>query len=70
MRTTLDLPENLLQEVKRTAKTATRREAVVIALEDYLCRKRLLQVVEAAGDLQFDLDPKELRKLSRPRTKP
>lgn len=62
MRTTVDLPESLLDEVQRAAQTGTRREALIIALEDYLRRQRRRRVAEAAGDLDLDLDVRAVRR--------
>ncbi|MCK6530386.1 type II toxin-antitoxin system VapB family antitoxin [Myxococcota bacterium] len=61
MRTTLDLPEDLLRDLQRVTGAPTRREAVVVALEDFIRRQRLLRVAAAAGQLDFDVDPGELR---------
>ena len=61
MRTTIDLPEPLLEEVQRLAGTETRREALVLVLEDYVRRQRRRRVVEAAGTFDLDLDPRALR---------
>lgn len=67
MRTTVDLPESLLDEVQQAAKTSTRREALIIALEDYLRRQRRRRVVEAAGALDLDVDARALRHADRSR---
>jgi Arc/MetJ family transcription regulator len=61
MRTTIDLPEALLDEVLRTTKAGTRREALVIALEDYLRRQRRNRVIAAAGSIDLELDVRALR---------
>lgn len=63
MRTTVDLPEALLDEVQRMTQATTRRDALVIALEDYLRRQRRLRVVAAAGTMEMDLDVRALRDL-------
>jgi metal-responsive CopG/Arc/MetJ family transcriptional regulator len=54
MRTTIDIPEHLLDEVQRTTEASTRKEAILIALEDYVSRHRLRRIIEAAGTLDFD----------------
>lgn len=63
MRTTLDLPEDLLRDLQGVTGAPTRREAVIVALEDYIRRQRLKRVAAAAGQLDFDVDPRELRAL-------
>jgi metal-responsive CopG/Arc/MetJ family transcriptional regulator len=67
MRTTIDLPEALLDEVQRTTQAATRRDALVIALEDYLRRQRRQRVIAAAGTMDMDLDVRALRDLGTER---
>ena len=62
MRTTVDLPESLLDEVQRTTKASTRNDALVIALEDYLRRQRRSRVIAAAGSMDIDLDVRKLRR--------
>ena len=61
MRTTVDLPEGLLDEVERVTNAGSRREALVIALEDYLRRQRRSRLIAAAGTLDLDVDPRALR---------
>jgi metal-responsive CopG/Arc/MetJ family transcriptional regulator len=67
MRTTIDLPEALLDEVQRTTQATTRRDALVIALEDYLRRQRRQRVIAAAGTMDMDLDVRALRDLGTER---
>ncbi len=67
MRTTIDLPEALLDEVQRTTQASTRREALLIALEDYLRRQRRARVISAAGSMDLDLDVRALRALGNGR---
>lgn len=69
MRTTVDLPEGLLDEVQAVTRASTRREALVIALEDYLRREKLRAVISAAGDLDLDMDVRALRSADRRRSR-
>lgn len=61
MRTTVDIPGDLLDEAQRLAETQTRREAILIALGDYVRRRRIQRVIDAAGTLDLDLDARALR---------
>ena len=70
MRTTLDIPESLLSAVEASSGATTRREAVIIALEDYLRRKRRQEVIEAAGTLELDPDLAKVRARDHERTRP
>lgn len=65
MRTTIDLPETLMEEVQRVSHAASRREALVTALEDYLRRKRIQEIISAAGTMDLDIDVRALRRADR-----
>lgn len=69
MRATVELPEPLLDEVGAMTRASTRREARVTALEDDLRRRKLRAVVEAAGQLDLDLDVRALRDADRRRAR-
>ncbi len=69
MRTTLDIPEALLDQVQAIAGAPTRREAVIIALDDYLRRQRLQRVLAAAGTLDLDVDARVIRAAGDRRTR-
>lgn len=68
MRTTIDVPEHLLDEVQLATEATTRREALIIVLEDYLRRYRMRRVIDAAGTLDIDVDVRALRNLGNRRT--
>ncbi|MGB0680180.1 MAG: type II toxin-antitoxin system VapB family antitoxin [Polyangiales bacterium] len=55
MRTTVDIPAELLNEVQKRAGTRTKSTAVVVALEEYVQRRRALDAFEAIrGHVVFD----------------
>ena len=51
MKTTVDIPEQALEEAMRHSGASTKREAVVLALEDFNRRRRLAKLVEQMGQL-------------------
>lgn len=67
MRTTVDLPIELLDELQRITSAPTKREALIIAMEDYLRRQRLKRIAASAGTVDIDLDVGELRNAGRRR---
>lgn len=69
MRTTLDIPEALLDEVQQVAGVSTRREAVIVALDDFLRRQRMKRVLAAAGTLELDVDARAIRTTGNRRTR-
>jgi len=49
MKTTIDIPENELQDAMRFTRATTKREAVVKALEEFNRRRRMAELVKYAG---------------------
>jgi Arc/MetJ family transcription regulator len=67
MKTTIDIPDDALREVVRNTGAATKREAVVTAIEDYNRRKRLAKVARHFGTLKGFMTQDELQRLRRDR---
>ena len=53
MKTTLDIPDDLLKNAMTMAGSKTKRKAVVIALEEYIRKKKIEKIIEMAGKLEF-----------------
>ncbi len=63
-----DLPNEKIKEVMRLADAKTKREAIIIALEDYIKRKKLETLAsELAGDIQLSWTQKSLKKFRKAR---
>lgn len=58
MRTTLDLPENLLKEAMKVTKTKTKTRVIITALEDLIRKSKISGLKKYKGkvDLNIDLD--------------
>ncbi len=54
MRTTLDIPEELLRDVAAILKTKKRNEAVRVALSDFVRRNRRKALLAMRGGLDID----------------
>jgi len=67
MKTTIDIPDDELREVVRNTGAATKREAVVTAIEDYNRRKRLAKVARNFGTMKGFMTRDELQRLRRDR---
>jgi Arc/MetJ family transcription regulator len=67
VRTTIDIPESLLDEAVRTSHSRTRREAVIAGLEELVRKARREELRQLAGKVHLELDPLRSRK-SRPRS--
>lgn len=65
MRTTLDLPEELLLEAMRSLQFSSKTDTVVHALRELLRRRRLEELKGLAGKVVLQVDVKRSRR--RPR---
>lgn len=59
--TTVDIPEAALEEAMRHTDAKTKREAVMMALEEFNRRRRLQSLAEKFGTLAGFMTPEELR---------
>jgi Arc/MetJ family transcription regulator len=57
----MNLPPELLEQVRAAANVANRTDAVIIALQEYLKRRHRDQVLDQAGKLDFADDLDEIR---------
>ncbi|MBF0239656.1 MAG: type II toxin-antitoxin system VapB family antitoxin [SAR324 cluster bacterium] len=58
MRTTLDLPENLIQEAMNATHIKTKTQVITFALEEVIRKSRIADLKNFKGhlDLEIDLD--------------
>jgi len=61
MRTTLDLPENLLNEVMAATHTKTKTAVIIKALEDLLRKSRISDLKKYRGKISLDMNLDEIR---------
>jgi len=69
MKTTVDIPDELLKEAMKYSRAATKREAVVTALEDYTRRQRQAAFVKHLGTFKDTITSSQLRELRQSRMK-
>jgi Arc/MetJ family transcription regulator len=62
MRKTLFIDENLLQEAKKASGARTKREAVEIALEEYVRKKKAEKLIEFEGKIELSFTLSEFLK--------
>ncbi len=67
MATNLALDDRLIEEARRMGKHKTKKAAVTAALEDYVRRRKQLEVLELVGKIEYypDYDHKILRRGKR-----
>jgi Arc/MetJ family transcription regulator len=56
MRTTLDLPEALIEEARRELGFKSKTDTVVLALTELIRRRRIEQLKELMGHVRLDVD--------------
>ena len=56
MRTTLDLPESLIEEARRVLGFKSKTDTVVLALSEMIRRRRIEELKALMGAVQLDLD--------------
>lgn len=67
MPTNLAIDDRLIDEARRIGKHATKKEAVTAALDEYIRRRKQLEILDHFGTIDFDptYDYKKMRKLDR-----
>ncbi|HEX4955917.1 MAG TPA: type II toxin-antitoxin system VapB family antitoxin [Thermoanaerobaculia bacterium] len=63
MKTTIDIPHEDLAEVMRITQAKTKREAVVIAISDFLRRKRVQALVAQFGTFEDFMTQEDLGRM-------
>lgn len=61
MRTTLDLPENLLNEAMKVTHTDTKTGVIVKALEELIRKSKISELKKYKGKIDLDIDLDEIR---------
>ena len=65
MRTTLNLPPELLDEAQRVLGASSKTETVVLSLRELIRRKRIAELRSLLGSVTLDVDVAQSRR--RPR---
>lgn len=65
MRTTLDLPEDLVDEARRALRFKSKTDTVVLALRELVRRRRIDELKGLLGRVRLDIDIPRSRR--RPR---
>lgn len=65
MRTTVTLDSRLLGPLKRASGMETKSKAVILAIEDYLRRKKVSRIKQLKGKIKFALTADQIRHAQR-----
>jgi Arc/MetJ family transcription regulator len=68
MKTTIDIPDEELQEAIKNTGAKTKREAVVYALRDFNRRRRLAELAKMLGSFTDFMDQEDLKTMREERT--
>ncbi len=61
MRTTLDLPENLLNEAMKVTHINTKTAVIIRALEELVRKSKISDLKKYKGKIDLDIDLNEIR---------
>ena len=61
MKTTLNIPDDLVNKTMRLSGSKTKTGAIVTAMKEYIRRKKLEHIMELEGTLQFSSDWEKAR---------
>ena len=67
MRTTLDLPADLLEEARAALGFKSKTDTIVLALRELVRRQRLDELKALMGKIRLDIDIPESRRRVRPK---
>ncbi len=62
MRTTLDLPEDLLKEAMQLSNARTKTSTVILSLQELINKRKIERLRELKGKLDLDIDLDDLRR--------
>ncbi|HEX5421318.1 MAG TPA: type II toxin-antitoxin system VapB family antitoxin [Gammaproteobacteria bacterium] len=73
MKTTVDIPKEMLEDAMRFTRAKTKREAILAAMEDFNRRQRMRELIKYSGTSNTllsneeieELETKRLRKLEK-----
>lgn len=66
MRTTLDIPESLIEEARTLLGSKSNSETVVLSLQELIRRKRIDELKSMMGNVKLEIDVPKSRR--RPRS--
>ena len=61
MRTTLDLPEDLVAEAMKVSGIKTKTKVIITALEQLIKKSKIAEIKEYKGQIDLDIDIDKLR---------
>ena len=62
MRTTLDIPQELIEEVQRTLGFKSKTDTVIFSLQELLRRQRIEELKALSGKIKLNIDLQKSRR--------
>ena len=69
MRTTLDLPAELVEEARTSVGFKSKTDTVIFALREMVRRQRTDELKALMGTIRFEFDPTDVRRKDRQRVR-
>ena len=69
MRTTLDIPESLIEEARMLLGFKSKTDTVVLSLQELIRRKRIDELKAMMGNVRLEIDVQESRRRPRSRSR-
>jgi Arc/MetJ family transcription regulator len=63
MRSTMDIPENLMSDAQALSGLRTKKDVVIAALDEFVRKRRLERLRALLGHADYDLTPEELERM-------
>jgi len=63
MRVTVEIPDNLIDDLLKVTGERTKTRAICLAIKDYIFQKRKEKLLSLSGKIHFDLDWKEMEEI-------
>jgi Arc/MetJ family transcription regulator len=61
MRTTLDIPERLIQDAMKVSRIHTKTKVIITALEDLIRKSKISEIKKFKGKIDMDIDMNAVR---------
>ena len=61
MRTTLDIPERLIQDAMKASRIPTKTKVIITALEDLIRKSKISEIKKFKGKIDMDIDMNAVR---------
>jgi len=61
MRTTLDIPERLIEDAMKASRIHTKTKVIITALEDLIRKSKISEIKKFKGKIDMDIDMNAVR---------